>query len=72
MEPIVRHRLIFNLLRPCVALFARWKFAYAYDSLRDIEGPYMLLPNYNMELDPILVGAAVSYCGFNLHFPDDK
>ena len=58
MEPIVRHRLIFNLLRPSVALFARWKFAYTYDSLQDIEGPYLLLPNHNMELDPILVGAA--------------
>ena len=58
MEPQKRHKLIFRILQPCIALFCKWKFNYAYDSLKDVEGPYLLLPNHNMELDPILVGAA--------------
>lgn len=58
MEELKRHQLVYKTLRPVLALFVRWKFNYEYDSLKDIEGPFLLLPNHNLELDPILVGAA--------------
>ncbi len=58
MENLRRHKMIFSVLRPIIAAFARWKFHYTYDSLREIEGPYLLLPNHNLELDPIIVGVA--------------
>lgn len=39
-------------------VFSKLKFAYTYDSLKDVEGPYLLLPNHNLELDPMIVGVA--------------
>lgn len=53
-----RHQLIFTVLRPFCELFVRWKFNYTFDSLKDVKGPYLLLPNHNLELDPILVGVS--------------
>lgn len=58
MNELQRHRLIFTILMPFVTLFTKWKFNYEYDSLKDIEGPYLLLPNHNLELDPLVIGVA--------------
>lgn len=58
MRELRRHKIVFAILRPVITLFTKWKFAYTYDSLRHIEGPYLLLPNHNLELDPMIVGAA--------------
>ena len=58
MSELKRHQLVFKVLRPFCELFVRWKFNYTFDSLKDVEGPYLLLPNHNLELDPILVGAS--------------
>lgn len=58
MDELQRHQMVFKLLMPFVGVFAKWKFNYEYDSLKDIEGPYLLLPNHNLELDPALVGLA--------------
>lgn len=58
MEELKRHQLVFRLLRPFCELFVKWKFNYHFDSLKAVEGPYLLLPNHNLELDPILVGVA--------------
>lgn len=58
MPAPLRHRLVFQLLRFPVWLFTRLKFNYTYESLKHIEGPYLLLPTHNLELDPILVGLA--------------
>ena len=58
MSELRRHKIVFAILRPVITLFVKWKFAYTYDSLRQIEGPYLLLPNHNLELDPMIVGAA--------------
>lgn len=58
MHELTRHRVVFSTLRPFCELFVRWKFNFHFDSLKDIEGPYLLLPNHNLELDPILVGVA--------------
>lgn len=65
MTALQRHRLVFQILRPPIALFAKWKFNYTYDSLKDVEGPFLLLSTHNLELDPIIVGVAA---GQHLYF----
>ena len=34
------------------------RYGYTCDSLKDVEGPYLLLCNHNMDIDPILLGIA--------------
>ena len=58
MSELRRHQIFFRVVRPFVAAFVRLRFNYSYESLKNIEGPYLLLPNHNLELDPVLVGAA--------------
>jgi len=58
MTELRRHQLTFSILRPFCELFVRWKFNYTFDSLKGIKGPYLLLPNHNLELDPLLVGVS--------------
>lgn len=65
MSDLQRHRMTFTLLKPAVSLFMKWKFNYQYDDLSKIEGPYLLLVNHNLELDPLAVGVAV---GRQLYF----
>lgn len=60
MNELKRHRLAFQLLIPVISVFVKKKFNYEYDDLEDIEGPYLLLVNHNLELDPALVGVAVN------------
>lgn len=58
MTALQRHRLVYKILVPPIALWAKLKFNYQYDSLKDVEGPFLLLPTHNLELDPIIVGVA--------------
>ena len=58
MTALQRHRLVYKILVPPIALWAKLKFNYTYDSLKDVEGPFLLLPTHNLELDPIIVGVA--------------
>ena len=59
MDELRRHRIFYNCVLPYVHVFNKWKFNYRYDSLKEVEGPYLLLANHNLELDPLLVGDAV-------------
>ena len=59
MNELRRHQVFFKCALPFVHLFNKWKFNYEYDSLKDIEGPYLLLANHNLELDPLVIGDAV-------------
>lgn len=59
MDELRRHQMVFKVLMPFIHVFNKWKFNYEFDSLKDIEGPYLILPNHNLELDPLLVGEAV-------------
>lgn len=59
MDELHRHQMVFKVLMPFVHVFNKWKFNYEFDSLKDIEGPYLILPNHNLELDPLLIGEAV-------------
>ena len=58
MRELQRHRMAFKLLVPVIRIFVKLKFNYKYDNLDKIEGPYLLLVNHNIELDPALVGVA--------------
>lgn len=58
MQELKRHKIVFSILLPIISVFTKWKFRYTYDSLKDVEGPYLLLPNHNLELDPMVVGVA--------------
>ena len=58
MTELQRHQWTFRILLPFCHLFAKWKFNYSFDDLSRIDGPYLLLPNHNLELDPIVVGLA--------------
>lgn len=60
MNELKRHQMVYKLLCPPIRLFTKWKFNYEFDSLEHIEGPYLLLPNHNLELDPLLIGVAVN------------
>lgn len=64
MNELKRHRLVFKLV-PIIRLFLKFRFNYKYDDLRKIEGPYLLLANHNLELDPAFVGVAA---GKHLYF----
>lgn len=59
MGELQRHRMVFKVLLPFIGVFTKWKFNYEYDSIKNVEGPYLLLANHNLELDPVLVGQAV-------------
>ena len=59
MDELRRHQMVFKVLMPFIHILTKVKFNYEYDSLKEIEGPYLLLANHNMELDPVLVGEAV-------------
>ena len=59
MDELRRHQMVFKVLMPFIHIFTKLKFNYQYDSLKDVEGPYLLVANHNLELDPVLVGEAV-------------
>lgn len=65
MNELRRHKLVFFVLMPAVSVFTKLFYNYKYDSLRDIEGPYLLMVNHNLELDPIAVGVS---CGRQIYF----
>ena len=59
-----RHVRLWRFARPIAAAFARLKFNYTWDDLRDIEPPYLLLCNHVLNLDPVLVGVAMHNHGY--------
>ena len=65
MDELQRHRLTFKVIRPVAWVLMKVLFNYEYDDLSKIEGPYLLLVNHNLELDPAAVGVAA---GNQLYF----
>ncbi len=53
-----RYRFVFWFFGLVMRPFMRWKLNYSCDDISGVEGPYLLLANHNMELDPVLVGLA--------------
>ena len=64
MDALKRHQMVFKII-PVIKMFLKYRFNYTFDSLKDIEGPYLLLANHNLELDPAIVGVAA---GKHLYF----
>ena len=60
-----RLKAVSAFLRPLIKPWLRRKFGYQYDDFSAIEGPYLLLANHNMDLDPVLLTIAA---GHNLRF----
>lgn len=58
MSKQTRTRWISAFLRPLIAPFFRWKLGYRCDSFSSVQGPYLLLANHNMDLDPVLLSIA--------------
>ncbi len=65
MNELQRHRLTFKVLSPVISIFLKCRFRYEYDKLDKIEGPFLLVANHNLELDPAVIGVAV---GKQLYF----
>lgn len=59
MDELKRHKMAYKVLCPIIGVFLKFRFGYEYDDLKKIEGPYLLLVNHNMELDPASIGVAV-------------
>lgn len=53
-----RHKRAWAFFRFLLTRFFVKRFNYSFDSLKEIEWPYLVLANHNMELDPALVGIA--------------
>ena len=51
-------KITFSVLRTLVEPFFKKRLGYTYDSLKDIDGPYLLLCNHVTDYDPIMVGMA--------------
>lgn len=65
MSELQRHQMTFTVLMPFITPILKWMFRYRFDDLSRIEGPYLLLANHNLELDPAVVGVAA---GKQLYF----
>lgn len=64
LEHRERHRRIWRFAHPLARLFAKLRYNYSYDDLSGIEPPYLLVCNHVLNLDPVLVGAAMGEQGY--------
>ena len=64
LENRARHVRLWNFARPLAALLGKVKFSYTFDDLSSIEPPYLLVCNHVLNLDPVLVGAAMGNQGY--------
>ena len=58
MSDKARHKRAYTVIRKIVEPFFRWKFNYEYPYVKDIDGPYIVLANHNLELDGVLLAMA--------------
>ena len=55
---LLRHRFIWRLLRPLVALFLRIKFGYKFKYAKKLPENYIVLANHTTDFDPLFVGVS--------------
>ena len=48
----------YRFFSPFFRLYLRRKCGYRYDSFAEVKGPYLLLCNHTMDMDPIMLGCA--------------
>lgn len=53
-----RHMRLIRFLHPFVTPVIKRKFNYTYDDCSNIEGPYLILCNHNLNIDPIFLNIA--------------
>lgn len=58
MSELKRHKFAYRFFLGLLKGFMKHHFNFEYENLKDVEGPFLLLPNHNLELDPIVVGMA--------------
>lgn len=58
MNELQRHKMVFKILIPVISIFLKCRFNYRYEDISKVKGPYLLLANHNLELDPAFVGMA--------------
>lgn len=58
MKDLKRHRLVYRILLQPIRLFMKLRFNYTYECIKHIEGPYIMVANHNLELDPLALGCA--------------
>lgn len=58
MNEKARHKRAYTFLRGLISPIFKRMFNYTYPIVKDIEGPYIVLANHNLELDPVLVAMA--------------
>lgn len=61
----MKHQIIWNILRPLVYPYVKFKFGYTYEKARDLPETYIVLSNHTTDYDPIFV--AMSFPKF-MHF----
>ncbi len=50
-----RHRMVYFILRPFFKLFLRLRYNFTAEKYPGSKGPFLILPNHNCTLDPIMV-----------------
>lgn len=58
MNEKARHKRAYVFLRKLVTPIFRRMFNYDFPLVKDVPGPYIVLANHNLELDPVLVAMA--------------
>ncbi len=58
MKDKKRHKAAYQVIRRVVQPFFKWKFNYHFPKVNQVEGPYIVLANHNLELDPVLMSFA--------------
>lgn len=53
-----RHRIVYAILRPLVAIFLWFRFGYTFKSARRLPDNYIVLSNHLTDYDPLLVGVS--------------
>lgn len=48
----------YRFFRPIITPFIKLKFNYTFDPIKDVEGPFLLLINHNLNIDAVLAGIA--------------
>ncbi len=54
----IKHRIMWNILRPLVAVFLWFKFGYTSGRAKNLPDNYIVLSNHATDYDPLLVGTS--------------
>ena len=58
VEMKIRHKIVWTLLRPLVAIFLWIKFGYSFKVAKNLPENYIVLANHTTDFDPVFVGVS--------------